>query len=252
MIQREKHPIFIDRVGEIHTTNQGYRVEIIKHLCDTNYNVRFTNTRIIVSNRQYSNIKRGHIANPLHRSVYNIGFLGIGKYTKRVENKMSKCYQTWQSMLERGYSKKYKLKKPTYKDVTVCEEWHNFQNFAQWFEDNYKEGFELDKDILVKGNKIYSPETCCFVPQVINIIYVKSSTSRSGLPIGVTRSGKKFRGRFGKNREHLGLFNTPEEAFQAYKIAKELYIIKMAITWRHLIGEKVYRAMINYKVEITD
>ena len=71
-------------------------------------------------------------------------------------------------ILERGYSKLWKEKHPTYENVYVCEEWHNFQNFAKWYYNNYysinEERMEIDKDILYKNNKVYSPDTCIIVP----------------------------------------------------------------------------------------
>ena len=149
-----------------------------------------------------------------------------------------------------------KCKSNSYKDVTVCEEWHNFQTFAKWFEDNWKshmEGWALEKDILVKGNKIYSPDTCCFVPSEINNLFITNKYKRGDYPIGVRKKVNGFKARIYKDKEiHLGYFNTPEEAFQAYKVAKEEYIKEIADKWKDKIDPRVYQAMYNYKVEITD
>ena len=116
------------------------------------------------------------------------------------------------------------------------------------------QGWHLDKDILIKGNKIYSPETCCFVPQEVNILFIKNSKRREGLPIGVYKQKNSFVAHLSKGKEqiYLGSFSTIEECFQAYKIAKEEYIKEMADKWKPLIHLKVYEAMYNYKVEITD
>ena len=112
----------------------------------------------------------------------------------------------------------------------------------------------MDKDILIKGNKIYSPETCCFIPQEINTIFGNREKSRGKYPIGVRLSGKKYHARLFKNKKyyHLGTFDTPEEAFQAYKVAKEVYIKEVADKWRKKIIDKVYQAMINFQINITD
>jgi hypothetical protein len=141
----------------------------------------------------------------------------------------------------------------------VCEEWYNYQVFAKWYEENWKpwmnSSWHIDKDILVKGNKIYSPETCCFVPVEINSLFTKNNKNRGDFPIGVTNQGKKFSARLSKSKKirfNAGLFDTPEEAFQAYKIEKESYIKEVSNRWRSLISSKVYQAMYNYKVEITD
>ena len=150
--------------------------------------------------------------------------------------------------------KKGQEKQPSYIGCLVDEEWHNFQNFAEWFEDNYVEGWHLDKDILIKGNKIYSPETCCFVPLEINSLFTKSDKIRGEYPIGVSKKDKKYQANVNKNSGFifLGAFNTPEEAFQVYKTAKEDYIKEVADKWRGQITEQVYQAMYSYQVEITD
>ena len=147
-----------------------------------------------------------------------------------------------------------KKKRPTYKDVTVCEEWHCFQNFAEWYDENYVEGWCLDKDILIKENKTYSSKTCCFVPNEINVLFTKSSSSRGDCPIGVSKIGTKYKTRLSKNDKNvnLGHYKTPEEAIQFYKIAKEKEIRRVADKWRGQITEPTYQAMYNYKVEITD
>ena len=170
-------------------------------------------------------------------------------------------------MIKRCYDEKTIKKHLTYKDCSVCDEWHNFQNFAKWCEENYYESkfknepMQLDKDILQKGNKIYSPETCIFVPRRINSLFIKSDKARGDCPIGVT-----FRKDNGKYRSYcnvqykeeprkqiqLGQFNTPEEAFYAYKQFKENYIKEVADLYRPYIPEKLYNAMYRYEVEIDD
>ena len=105
--------------------------------------------------------------------IYGIGFIGVGNYKSRNKTGHTKAYNAWAAMLQRCYDSKLHLRNPTYKECSVIEEWYNFQNFAGWFEKNYIDGYQLDKDLLIKGNKIYSPETCCFVPKEINLILGK-------------------------------------------------------------------------------
>ena len=119
---------------------------------------------------------------------------------------------------------------------------------------------DLDKDILVKGNKIYSPETCMFVPQNINKLFTKSNKIRGKYPIGVyfNKNANKFKAQCrifynGKTQqESLGLYNTIEDAFNAYKQFKEANIKQMADEYKGKIPDKLYEAMYDYKVEITD
>lgn len=166
-------------------------------------------------------------------------------------------YNRWCSLRRRSLSENFKKDKTTYKDVTICEEWLDFKTFSKWFEENWKfeymdSSWQLDKDILVKGNKIYSPETCCFVPHEINSLFMSTIKIRGLYPIGVNKEREKYRVRIGGNRKHIGIFDTPEEAFEAYKIAKEAHIKEVANKWRGKITEEVYEAMYKYEVEIND
>ena len=243
----------IGRVGEKHITNEGCKIKIINYFGWDNCTIQFEDGTILY-NISYTKIKSGRIKNPNHKSVFEVGYIGIGEHKPSINRKSTVCYTRWSNMLQRCYYKSTQEKQPAYKDCTVAIEWHNFQNFAKWHEENYVEGWCLDKDILVKGSKIYSSETCCFVPNDINMLFVKCNSSRGEYPIGVSKEGTKYRALIAKNNKltHLGLFNTHEEAFQAYKTAKEMYIKEVAENWRNLISEEVHKALINYKVEITD
>ena len=194
--------------------------------------------------------------------VFNKGYIG-----EEISNNYSHTisYNYWYAMLRRVYSEKQLKLKPTYKQVEVCEEWLNYTNYKQWFDKNYYtiqgQQMELDKDILDKGNKIYCPEKCIFVPHNINILFVKSNKSRGDLPIDVhfTKKNNKYCSQCNdttkerkKYNAYLGLFNTPEEAFYAYKQFKENYIKEVADEYKDRIPQKLYEAMYRYEVEITD
>lgn len=148
-----------------------------------------------------------------------------------------------------------------YKDVIVCKEWHSFQNFARWYEENYYEvdgeKMHLDKDVLVRNNKIYSPNTCVFAPQRINNLFIKHKYARTQLPIGVYhyKNTNKYISKYNdtpNNRKYLGVFQTITDAFNAYKYAKESQLKDMAYEYKNKIPKKLYDAMIAYEVEITD
>jgi hypothetical protein len=187
-----------------------------------------------------------------NKTVYGIGYIGEGNYKITVNKQRTNISNTWKNMLQRCY--KGLKTHPSYIGVTVCNEWHNFQIFANWFQQNSVEGFVLDKDILIKGNKIYSPETCAFVPEEINYLFLKCNKKRGVYPIGVSLVHNKFQVTLRKNKKtfNLGRFNTIEEAFQVYKDAKEQHIKEVADKWKDFIDPRVYQAMYNYKVEITD
>jgi hypothetical protein len=132
-------------------------------------------------------ILNGNVKDPFAPSVHGVGFFGVGSYTAfTTSNKKStKQYKTWICMLERCYSKKLHDKHPTYIGCSVHADWHNYQVFAKWFDENYIDGFQLDKDIKIDGNKIYSPSTCLFVCAKDNMIKASAGTSELIDPNGV-------------------------------------------------------------------
>lgn len=168
-------------------------------------------------------------------------------------------YVLWNDMLKRCFSEKYKQKHPTYKDVTCSKEWLSMTKFIEdvsQMKGFGLSGWELDKDILVKGNKLYSKDACCFVPQEINSLLTKSNKARGEWPVGVYfhKASGKFRAQLTTNgkQKHLGLFDTAEEAFFAYKAAKEAQIKVVAQKWKHLLDEWVFQALMSYEVAIDD
>jgi hypothetical protein len=242
----------INRIGQKFMTNEGYEIEIIKKITKAIYTISFEDGTLL--NKDISQIKKGEVKNPNHKSVLGVGYIGIGEYKIRKNGKVSKSYTLWRNMLQRCYCPKFKKKHTTYKDCYVSEEWHNFQNFAEWVDENYIEGFELDKDILQKGNKFYSKEKCFFIPKEINTLLIKCDLVRGHLPIGVNETRGKFSSHLSKKciRMTLGYYDTPEEAFEAYKNAKEKHIKEIAEEYKSQITEQVYQALMNYEVNIND
>lgn len=130
------------------------------------------------------------------------------------------AFSYWYNMLNRSYNPKYKEKNATYLEVTCCKEWLLFTNFAIWFKGNYIEGYQLDKDLLVKDNKIYSPNNCIFIPQKINSFLTLSNAQSGKLPIGVTLHKGRFISRISTEGTNLGSFDTPELAHKAWQKVK--------------------------------
>ena len=169
-----------------------------------------------------------------------------------------KSYATWRGMLDRCYDHKFQEQYPSYKGCTVCNDWLFYSNFEIWYNNNIPDKinrWELDKDILVQGNKEYSPDTCCFVPQRINSLLTNTSASRGKYPVGVTFSKKScsFRATCsGLGRKyHKEGFLTAGEAFEFYKEFKYKSIKETAdIAFKEdLINEKIYSALLNYEIE---
>lgn len=243
---------FYHQVGESYTNKYG-RYEIIKILPHKKALVKFENTGTIVEST-ICNIKNGRVKDFNSPEIFGIGYIGCFRNNERISK--DRAYVVWRNMLMRCYDEKTHIKRPTYIGCTVCNEWHNYSNFKQWFDENYQEGYCLDKDILFKGNKVYSPKTCCFVPNEINSILTKRQNYRGNLPIGVRYSDSRLRYKVqftkSSDKTYIGYFSAPEEAFEAYKRAKEDYLKELANKYKENISEAVYNALMNYKVEITD
>ena len=204
---------------------------------------------------QLGTLVRGGVTNPYFPSVFGKGFIGVGKYT----SKDKRVYRLWKAMLGRCYNPNIPESIKTYSDVTVCDEWLNFQNFATWCnsqkffnaKDNQGNSYQLDKDILVEGNKVYSPDTCCFVPQEINNL-VSCKTGKSGKTgVFYKEKYKKFSAQVKLGEQGLkllGSFETESEAFQAYKVVKESCVKQIAEKWRDVICEKSYKSLMKWSV----
>lgn len=172
----------VDRTGEVGYNTFGSKMVIVKYRKYSDIDVYFPEYNWIARNKEYRHFKKGNVRCPYERRIFNIGYLGEGKYKSKENGKNTRVYDTWHNMLQRCYDEKYQKKYPTYIGCEASEEFHNFQNFGDWNSKNYYEieGEQmcLDKDILVKHNKIYSPETCVFVPQTINKLFTKRQNDR--------------------------------------------------------------------------
>jgi hypothetical protein len=195
--------------------------------------------------------------------IYGVGTYNKGLYVSYAKSGsksvITREYNTWRHMLQRGHCSKYKLKNSSYADVTTVSEFRDFQKFCLWGKDQVGfglQGYCLDKDILVKGNKIYGPDFCAFVPQEINKLFTRREAMRGEFPIGVSIiDGRYFIARLniGQSKEkYLGSFASPREAFDAYKVAKEIHIKQVADNWKASIDSKVHLAMYKYEVEFED
>jgi hypothetical protein len=152
------------------------------------------------------------------------------------QRKKSKTYTVWQNMLQRCYCPKRLAKYPTYIGCTVSDEWLLFSNFKQWMDQQPWKNRHLDKDILIPGNKIYSPATCCFVTGEVNLLLNDRGRLRGGYPLGVSwhHHHKKFQAQCrtgsGNKRIHLGYFSDQMAAHAAWQAAKALVIRDSAET----------------------
>lgn len=266
-----------ERLYQSSVNYQGSTMKIVEYNNSSNIIVEFQDEYKARVHGQYKNFQNGKIKNPYAPFVFGVGMIGE-KYSNKRNNKVdnTKEYTLWYSMMRRCFDENFKNKNPTYKNVTCCNEWRLFENFYEWLHsqsnfdkwfDGYGTGYKwaLDKDILIKGNKIYSPETCCLVPSIVNHLLIKRDNHRGDYPICIEKKNNKYQARCNKftidehgkvkaYREYLGVYETIEEAFNAYKKCKEDFIKQIAQIEFDAgnITIECYNAMMKYEVEITD
>lgn len=172
---------------------------------------------------------------------------------------IKRAYRLWYGVLSRcsnvGNSKIH----PRYQDVVCGADFLTFVDFANWCDNQSgfrKNGYEIDKDIIKKGNRTYTGEFCCFVPKYINTLIISNNAIRGDLPVGVSEQNggytvKVSRPKLGLKR-HVGFFKDYKEAFLAYKKAKESYIKAVAELYKDEIDVNVYESLYNFSIEIDD
>ena len=251
-----------DCVDKVCKSKSSGDFKVLKYNDARNVEIQFVDTgcRKVA---EMKDVRNGNVKDPYVPSVCGVGILGT-KYLSAVNGRNTKEYDLWQSMLKRCYNSTYKKKHPTYEGCEVSDKFKSYEYFYEWCHsqigfDNDGNGnpFQLDKDLLVKGNKVYSENVCVFIPSEINSLLINNTASRGEHLIGVNwcKTKKAFKAQVCKNKgnqEHLGYFKTELEAFKAYKTAKESFIKEQANEWKSQIDVRAYEALMNYTVEITD
>lgn len=191
---------------------------------------------------------------PVNRTVLGVGYNSGGKHKPHEKNKQSKAYSAWRKIIERCYCEKFQKTRPSYKGCSVADEWHDFQNFAEWYTNHkyYGLGYEVDKDLLFRGNKVYSATNCSLVPQAINNLTLDSRAIRGDSPQGVylyKRYGS-YRAAFRSEGKsvHIGYFKTQFEASEAYVKAKERHVKNTALKWANKIEWGVFVNLMHWTV----
>ena len=224
----------IDRTGEERVNNFGSKMVIKEYRNNRDIDVYFPEYDWTTKNKRYYEFKEGEIKCPYEPRIISVGYIGEGKYKISENGKITDKYRIYYDMLRRCYDSKYQERKPTYKGCGIEGYLLNFQNAAKWIDENYYEIpgeiMCLDKDILCKGNKLYSRETCIFVPERINLLFTKNNKARGKNPIGVDQLPSGNYRVFCKDGNgksvYLGTYSTKEEAFRIYKQYKEKVIKK--------------------------
>lgn len=241
-----------ERIFEIRNNKQGTPMRIIRYGSISDIDVQFMDEYgHIVHNAAYTNFKNGQIKNPYDKTTYGVGYLGSGKYMAKAGGKVVESYNVWHDMIRRCYSEKSKEKFQAYFHICMVSKlWHNYQNFAEWFNENKYEvdgRLHIDKDILYPGNKIYCPDTCLLVPQRINMLFL-NKPNKKGLPNGIAKYSDRYLVKY--NGVEHGYGNTLEDAFELYAKVKKDAIIKIANEYKDIIPKKLYSALLEYNVLI--
>lgn len=234
--------------GQKFTTKQGCVCTVVKYESSTSVHVSFDDGYEKVTTA--SQLRDGSVKNPYYPSVLGVGYTGEGDFVARAAGKTTNEYSLWHGILLRCYYEGERSIHKAYKDVVVCDEWLNFQNFATWCQDQVgfnSDKWEIDKDVLVRGNKVYSPTTCCFLPQEINRLfsgilgscYGYSIRENGTYRVRCTVDGKEFT---------IGHFTCKDKAFMAYKSAKEGEIKRLANKWKNEIDPRAYSALMAFEI----
>ena len=241
-------------VGNIYKTNNCGDIKVLSCEKYSKAVVIFLQTGNIVTTSM-SVVKLGRIRDKSLNSIS--GGCSLGETKSKINGVYKKSYMLWTNMITRCYRGKGSTKNPTYNKCEISELFKKYENFEEWCSKQIgfdQEGWALDKDILIKGNKIYSEDTCCFVPVSINNLFTLRCAKRGKFSIGVSKKGDRFCATINNHGKQIGLgtFDTELEAFWAYKEAKEAYVKEVANIWKDQIDPRVYEALMNYQVEITD
>ena len=232
-----------DRVGEIVVIN-NVPCKIIQYVNANHIIVEFQDEYKTTVCTNYSRFVQGSIKNPFCKSVCGIGY--IGNTCVSINGKKKDSYRAWDRMIRRCYGDNPNYKNSTYKDCTVCEEWLCYANFEKWYNENYYEidgeMMALDKDIFSNNEKIYSPHTCIFVPQIINNLF--ESRKNNGIS---KKNDCYYVNCYGKYHE---IYKDKQQAIKRCKEIRESHIKEIAEKYKNLIPKKLYEAMINYKLNI--
>jgi hypothetical protein len=252
---KSKHPY--PKQGDIYPTHNG-DVEVLSRENCNKIRIRFVESGYECTTAG-KELRSGNIANPLAPSVYGVGIVGVGKYKTGYTGVDGQLYRAWNGMVQRCYSRdgNFLLENPTYINATMDETWLQYQVFGDWYYNQVGccDKTHVDKDLLMKGNKHYGPNTVVLVPPAINMFLVGNDADRGIYPKGVTAHGKGWRAQcsLGRGSKHRAvLVYSVQEAWLQYKVVKEGYAKTLAAKWQFQIDPRAYQALMSYEVLITD
>lgn len=240
-------------VGQVRNTNEGGSFTVVEVVSAKEIYIVHNDEHKHKAKVSADQVRNGIIRNPYFPTLYGVGYMGVGKHKSKIKGVNVPHYSVWTGAIIRCYCPTRQAKRPSYIGCSISKNWLCYQNFAEWYttHESYGLGYELDKDLLVKGNRVYSAETCTMIPREINLAIRTDRIKVSDLPVGVlkTKSGSYTAGTRIKGKDsHIGTFKTLEEASAAYVIAKEAHVKELALEWEDRIEPRAFKALMNWTV----
>lgn len=242
------------KAGDVFAVASGGTCTVIAYERNNRITIRHDDSHGHVAVVDGGNLRRGNVRNPYARNVYGMGMNGVGPHKVKDNGKKTAAYALWAGIMQRGYCSSFKSANPSYQDVYVCPEWHNFQVFAEWFysqENCMSAGFQLDKDLSIIGNREYSPVACSFVPSQINSLLNDCAGRRGALPQGVSKKRSSYIARVSVKGIPVTIGNFPSEeaAYKHYLAYKTKHVREMAEEYKSVIHPSVYENLKNWILE---
>lgn len=222
----------------------GKVLSVIEKIKDSAFLVKFEDSPPF---KTYSpTIKNGTVKDLNDKTIYGAACYGYGDFIAKVQGKHTPEYEVWRGIIRRCYD----TKSPNYRTyggagITLCEEWHNFQNFAKWYTELplYGKGLHLDKDLLNMKSTQYTPSNCTLVPQNINSLFTGGFKTivyqrRSKWVVQLQMGEKCSNGN--KRQSYLGEYTDKQEALEVYFKHKIAHVIKVANQEKANLDERVY------------
>lgn len=241
------------KVGGVRKSIYGENYRLVKPVNETEFTIEFMDDHQYRYNVSKERLLMNTVVNPYSRSVYNRGFRGVGPHRSVLPSgKQNPLYTKWAAMLKRCYSDVCRRDYVAYTDVEVCNAWLNFQVFADWCitDGKYVIGHDLDKDLLSGSSKVYSPDTCCFIPSEINAaLIVPFKPISKHEPRGITKAPS---GRYKVTTvnngisTHRGTYDNLDDAVVIYKKYTKEKISDLAKKYRKQLTDKVYNRLLSY------
>lgn len=238
--------------GAIFTTTSGGCCKIIQYINNSKVLVKFLDEYGYEFEVTLQSLRKGLVRNPYAPDSYGVGFIGVGTYAMTISGKPTRAYKAWFGIIERCYSEKLRQSRPCYSDVTVSIEWYNFQNFAKWFysQKGAELGWEIDKDLLVTGNKHYSQETCILLPARLNTAIIHIGSDKNVLGYSYHPVAKLYSTVVSTTTgSRTSYFRTKDECVKYYFKGKSEQFSSLANEWREELDPKAFDSFIRLSEE---